>query len=122
MRVTNVLAVAVFSLLLCSAAFAADTGEELLHKCKVTEPKFDSGFCAGYIGATLDTLNMWEASDAFEKRTHDGDVKFCLPAEVTNGQIVLVFVKYLEDHPEELHKPANLLLVKALRKAFPCKP
>jgi hypothetical protein len=44
-----------------------------------------------------------------------------LPAEVTNGQIVLVFVKYLEVHPERLHKPANLLLVEALRKAFPCK-
>jgi hypothetical protein len=48
-------------------------------------------------------------------------VKFCLPVNVDNGQILLVFIKYLEDDPEELHKPANLLFVEEMRKAFPCK-
>jgi hypothetical protein len=28
------------------------------------------GYCAGFISAVLDTLNMWEASDVYEKRTH----------------------------------------------------
>ena len=122
MRVTNVLGVAVFLLFSCSVARAgADSGSELLSKCKVQTASFDMGYCAGFISAVLDTLNMWEASDVYEKRTHDKDVRFCLPAEVTNGQIILVFVKYMEDHPEQLHKPANLLLVEALRKAFPCK-
>jgi Rap1a immunity proteins len=122
MRIITVVAVVVLSLLCCGNARAnATSGEELLQKCKTESANYGSGFCHGFIAAVLDTLTMWEASDSYEKRTHDKDVRFCLPAEVTNGQIVLVFVKYLEDHPEKLHMPANLLLVEALRKAFPCK-
>jgi hypothetical protein len=40
---------------------------------------------------------------------------------VTNDQVVKVFVKYLDDHPEELHRVAALLLSEALHSAFPCK-
>ncbi|MGO9640246.1 MAG: Rap1a/Tai family immunity protein [Candidatus Acidiferrales bacterium] len=31
-----------------------------------------------------------------------------------------VFVKFLDDHPEELNRPAALLLAEALHEAFPC--
>jgi Rap1a immunity proteins len=113
-------------LIFCGTVHAqATTGETILKKCKGIASKpsaWDDGFCAGFIDATIDTLTMWEASDIFAKRTHDKDVKFCFPTNVDNGQIILVFVKYLEDHPEELHKPANLLFVESMRKAFPCTP
>jgi Ssp1 endopeptidase immunity protein Rap1a len=124
MKPTILFLLALLSFALCgNAAAHATSGEEMLKKCKKIPDtaSFDAGFCAGFVDAVLDTLNMWEASDVFEKRSHDKDVRFCLPEEVTNGQILLVFVKYLEDHPEELHKPANLLLIEALRKAFPCE-
>ena len=32
-----------------------------------------------------------------------------------------VAVKYLEDHPEIRHRPANSIVMEALSKAFPCK-
>lgn len=111
-------------LILCGTAHAQTTGEGILQKCKGISSKptaFDDGFCAGYIEGVLATVYMWEANDEVAKRTHDSDVKFCIPDTVTNGQIILVFMKYLEDHPEELHRPANTLFVIAMRKAFPCK-
>jgi hypothetical protein len=120
----TLLAATLLSLFLCATVHATTTGEELLQKCKGIASKptvYESGFCAGYISATIETLSMWETSDFYSKRTHEQDAKFCFPDNVDNGQILLVFIKYLEDHPEELHKPANLLFVQAMRKAFPCK-
>lgn len=122
MKPTIFLIGVLLSLSLGGRAFArATSGEEILSKCQESAEAFDNGFCAGFMDATLDTLNMWEASDISKKRSHDNDVHFCVPDKVTNGQLLRVFVKYLEDHPEELHKPANLLLVEAFRKAFPCQ-
>jgi hypothetical protein len=79
---------------------------------------FDGGFCAGFIDAVIDSMNMWEADDISEKRPHA--IRFCLPQEGTNGQYLQVFLKYLDQHPEELHKAAAFLLVESLRAAFPC--
>lgn len=45
----------------------------------------------------------------------------CIPEGVTStGQIALVLVKYLRDHPERLHESRGLLAFKALEAAFPC--
>jgi len=67
---------------------------------------------------------MWEVWEAKPGTTakRNRDLSFCLPDQVTNDQIIKIFVKYLDDHPEELHQPASLLLVTSMRKAFPCKP
>ena len=42
-----------------------------------------------------------------------------IPKDVKQEQIRAVVTKYLKDHPEELHKPAGLLVIFALSKAFP---
>jgi hypothetical protein len=34
---------------------------------------------------------------------------FCLPDGVTNGQLAKVVIKYLDDHPEDLHSTADSL-------------
>jgi hypothetical protein len=44
----------------------------------------------------------------------------CPDEAVTTGQTVRVVLKYLEDHPEELHLNNAVLAEKALAKAFPC--
>ena len=46
---------------------------------------------------------------------------FCMPYEVTAGQIAKIVVKYLEAHPETLHKQPMILVHAALDDAFPCK-
>lgn len=48
-------------------------------------------------------------------------MKYCLPETVTHDQIVRVFVKYINDHPEKLHEQAGNMLHAALQEAFPCK-
>jgi hypothetical protein len=108
----------------CGTASAGPTGAEVLDKCKNLVDKgsvFEGGYCAGFMDGVIDTARAWENSDEELKRKHEPWVRFCLPKEVTNGQIARVFVKFLEDHPEKLHFPANLLFIEALRTAFPCK-
>jgi hypothetical protein len=46
----------------------------------------------------------------------------CLPIEgVTAGQAIRIVTKYLNAHPERLHRDAHILVVEALREAFPCR-
>jgi hypothetical protein len=41
------------------------------------------------------------------------------PADVKQEQLKAVVVKYLNEHPEEHHKPAAVLVIVALSQAFP---
>jgi hypothetical protein len=41
------------------------------------------------------------------------------PDNATLGQAISVVLLYLQNHPEELHKPDHVLVHEALRKAFP---
>ena len=59
----------------------------------------------GYINGVADTLN--------------GTV-VCAPNEVTDGQLVAVVSKYVDEHPEQWQVQANLLVGRALHQAFPC--
>jgi hypothetical protein len=68
---------------------------------------FSSGECAGYMWAIMDfnPAIKW----------------YCAPEGVTLGQLIKVFLKYMDEHPEQLHEDASLMLLRSLRKAFPCK-
>jgi Rap1a immunity proteins len=47
---------------------------------------------------------------------------FCEPDDtITNGQALRVVVKFLRAHPELLHLPEVVLVVRAFSEAFPCK-
>ena len=45
----------------------------------------------------------------------------CLPTGVIASSVVLVVTKYIDAHPEELHKSAVAIVRKALSSAFPCR-
>ena len=45
---------------------------------------------------------------------------FCVPTDASDGQLVKVVTKYLNEHPEELHTDAAGLVANALQDAFPC--
>jgi hypothetical protein len=38
------------------------------------------------------------------------------------GQAMRVVLRYLQEHPAELHRRAHVLIVEALWGAFPCPP
>jgi hypothetical protein len=72
--------------------------------------------CNGYLQGAVDTFE-------FEKVT--GSQKYeaqsiCVPDDVKSEQAIRVFMKYSDEHPEELHKSAPLVVWEAMHQAFPC--
>ena len=89
------------------------TGNEMLSDCAETPRGMKFIYCHGYIASAYDTHNVW---------VEWGDLpqKFCSPDEVTQDQLRLVVVKYLEAHPAKLHLSGDSLVLNALMEAFPC--
>jgi hypothetical protein len=46
---------------------------------------------------------------------------YCVPPNLNNGPTAQIVVKYLKEHPERLHEEGIILVVAALKEAFPCK-
>jgi Rap1a immunity proteins len=96
-------------------------GNEILEVCSVIKIQdmeqheaMDLFYCMGFIEGVLSSQEI-----AIEL---DNPSTVCkLPEEgITTGQIVRIVVKYLEEHPEKLHLNSSLLVLDALRQAFPC--
>ena len=109
---------------------AQQTGIELLRQCQAATKFGDSAsqtdreildgvHCIGYLSGMRDTLDVWNrANDAYNK----GLAPFaCVPTEATAQELAIVVVKYLNDHPSELHEPYYSLVYRSLRSAYPCK-
>jgi len=75
----------------------------------------ERGYCVGFVEGVLSTSNIYKALPNTPRL-------FCFPpAGVSNEQMIRVVVKYLENHPEQLHFDASILVLTALKEAFPCK-
>ncbi|MGA8142838.1 MAG: Rap1a/Tai family immunity protein [Candidatus Acidiferrales bacterium] len=86
-------------------------GSGLLRFCTSQVDTSEAEFCEAFILGIRDGVAL-----ATELR----GVKpiFEAPVEAKQEQLKAVVVKYLNDHPEELHKPAGMLVILALSKAF----
>jgi hypothetical protein len=116
-------------LALLSASFfplAAETGNDLMLDCQAVLDYTDLGqkpkmtpltACVSYIEGIRDVSGLYSV-DEFKK---PGTLRFCVPIEATNIQIIRVFIKYAKDNPDGLHLPKGAVLIFALQKAFPCK-
>ncbi len=69
---------------------------------------FITGICRGYLMGIHDDIAV------------HGGIRSCPSKEVRYWQFDRVAVKYMHDHPEELHKPTAVLAVEAWTMAFPC--
>jgi hypothetical protein len=98
-------------------------GNKLLRECEdalkavgtttTTAREFGQGlYCIGFVHGLVDMNTVYDADGAA--------TFFCPPQEFTVGQGVRVVVKFLQDHPERLHKDEAILAVSALQQAFPC--
>jgi hypothetical protein len=120
MRCIHVICIGLLSLLLEASANTEELridGKELLQDCTAVSPGNPSGtfgpeWCYGYLMGVND---MRMLTRTFPKLT-----AYCLPEGVTMAQVKSVVVKYLQEHPEELHYPSVRLVNSALSKAFPC--
>ena len=118
--------VALIGLLGSSGAMAADPrfdGNELLEECQQYikaidgEKSFDglkAGICGGFVAGVRNTVSFF--NENLKK-----DERHCIPANVTNGQLVRVVVKSLQDKPQMLHMERTGLVWIAIRNAYPCK-
>lgn len=57
-----------------------------------------------------------------EQKLGNTKLFFCIPDHAANSDLAEALVKYLNKHPDELHKEVDDLIFTAFRKAFPCKP
>jgi hypothetical protein len=70
------------------------------------------GVCAGYVAGFLDTL------DGLDLHFPKGDnMEVVFADDITVGQLLRVFVKYVNEHPEVENKSANVVLVTSLIEA-----
>ena len=70
--------------------------------------------CRWYIQGFVDASVIHRAPEPGMSTT------ICLPDAPNYDQIIRVVVKYLRDHPEDLHHPRSALMYFALKTAFPC--
>jgi hypothetical protein len=87
-------------------------GNDLLRQCKEGEAGngVSAGICLGYIVAVADTLDAANRINGFTARIANA---------VTQGQLKQIAMKYLQEHPEQLHLGAAGLVAAALSEAFP---
>ena len=102
-------------------AFLTKTGSQLLERLKEPQSEkdyvyyiYEMGFLEGVVGQYV----LLTEAGVLKKPKKP----VCLPLkELTLNQIRLVVVKWLENHPENLHQPVTPYIFVALGEAFPCK-
>ena len=118
-----ILRLAILTLLIGLAGSASGQevkrADELLWNCNGTasseaEALLGKAICDGYVDGFIDSYRV--------STTYYGQPDaFCLPATgISIDQAIRVIVRYLEEHPNELHQSARSSVFLALRTAFPC--
>ena len=111
-------------LALCFSAGAMADGNKLLLECQdginnmsggAAKNPVGVGHCVGVLQATMDTLDILHEAG--------GTPKFvCVPeGGIPMVQSMRVVVQSLEEHPQSLHLNESVLVVAALKNAFPCR-
>jgi len=102
------------------------TGSEMLSMCgaavkvsdgiDVTESEgMDALLCIAYLGGFTDAITL------SAQLTGPREPRICLPKSgVPTEQLARIMVKWLREHPENLHKSARIELMISLTNTFPC--
>ena len=79
-------------------------GNELKELCE--NPK-ERGLCVGYVNGVADSM-IYENI-------------FCVTSSSTHERFTRIVKDYLSEHPDKLHIHAGILVLDALKEAFPCQ-
>tara|TARA_E500000318_G_scaffold111566_1_gene130599 strand:+ start:528 stop:854 length:327 start_codon:yes stop_codon:yes gene_type:complete len=88
------------------------TGNSLLEVCE-RQNTLNQSICLSYIQGAFDAGLFYDVH-----RVKSG--KICVPRKLQSIQLRDVFLQYLRFHPEERHLFAGVLVIAALKDAFPC--
>ncbi len=105
---------------ICALAFAgashAMTGNELDQAFKATEL---APAAAAYTLGAFEATNLW--MDYISATVPGRTPLYCVPNGVTNTQAVDIVKRHLVATPATRHLAASVLVVTALKEAWPCK-
>lgn len=106
----------------CSSA-KADTASQLFGLCQPYMQK--ARIVTGGIIIPPDGAQCWSyfaAVQDFGAIANKGKtyLPMCLPPEGTRDQLIRIFMRYAEAHPELFHEHAAWVVVAAVNGAFPC--
>jgi len=111
------------TLFISSQAFCT-TGNELLQSCKESvkasqaNTSTQTSACSGYIDGAIDAYSMVRSGLGYDTKYPEGNI--CVPENATTSQKVRLAIKFMEEHPEQLHLDGSELIIDAFLKAFPC--
>lgn len=98
--------IALLLCVVCTSAYADYfSGNDLEQKLLQSNRMVDVSMFRGYVAGVQDVFN---------------GVAFCVPEDVPLSQASAVVKKFLADNPRLWNEPAKLLVIKALKHAFPC--
>ena len=112
------LSLAAVALCIGATVVKADmTGKTLLEHCQ-SYPRItlETTICESYITGSLDAARLW--STMLNKIVQEHIA--CEPPDFSGEQLVAMVIKYLLDHPDQLHLSAASLVLSSYMEAFPC--
>ncbi len=109
----------VIALVAAAASATERRTDELLWMCegRVSDNEFvnamEKVLCIGYIDGIVDSNAMMQG--------FLGVQLFCPPpGGISLDQAMRIFLKWANDHPEQLHESARISVMLSLAQAFPC--
>lgn len=105
------------------------TGKELYDLCK-KEDKVCGGYVAGSIDSRLESYNkvqidkilMLESEPSeIRNKVHQLNFQLCLPDGIALGQVIELFLSFVDKYPQLKEFDAHMIIQSALIQAYPCK-
>ena len=90
-------------LLACNSSSLTDIGRK------------KQNYCLGFVSGVEEGLRAFRKEDG-----NSSSSSFCIPSKTKSKQLVDAFDRYAVANQSDLDKPAALVIVEALKKAFPC--
>ena len=94
--------------------------EEIKRKNPSTVDLMNMSDCMGYFDGVMEGASLQSIFDGKTSRTKFNILRSCPPRNLYRNQMIKVFVKYMDDHPEKLTKKAIITVSESLAEAFPC--
>ncbi len=94
--------------------------QEIKKKNPSTVDLMNMSDCMGYFDGVMEGASLQSIFDGKTSRTKFNILRSCPPRNLYRNQMIKVFVKYMDDHPEKLTKKAIITVSESLAEAFPC--
>ena len=95
------------------------SGKDLLTACSSSSLTHSGrrriNFCRGFVSGVEEGIWLQEMNESQENSQ-----TFCVPPATTSRQMARAFVTYASGRHRNLGKPAVMVVVEALKTAFPC--